>query len=87
MGSYYERAGNNAEERRQSEPQSVKQQCGCETLQEGKYMVFIDGGRGRRGAKKNIGSKRDEVTGVREEDYVARSFIIGRSTRNHIFMR
>jgi len=30
-----QRAGNNAQERRQSEPQGVKQKCGCETLAKG----------------------------------------------------
>jgi len=43
---YVQRTGNSAEERRESEPQGVKQKCGCVTLGKGKYTVFIEGGCG-----------------------------------------
>jgi len=49
-----QRAGNKAEERRHYEPEGVKQKCGCATLRKGKYMVLIEGGRGRKLAKQNI---------------------------------
>ena len=49
-----QRAGNNAQERRQSEPQGVKQKCGSETLRSGEYMAFIECGCGRKLAKENI---------------------------------
>jgi hypothetical protein len=80
-----QRAGNKAEERRQFAPQGVKQKCACETLAKGSTWSLHRVGVRANLLRRIFASKRDEVTWGRGENYIVRSFMVVRSTGNHMF--